>query len=557
MLIGIDVGGTFTDGVVLEDGNVVHWVKHPTEPEQIRESVLEVLTALCEGRDRSRIERVVISTTLVTNLLATGQLEPVASIVIPGPGLRPADLNLSSPVFVIGGGIDFRGREIEPLNRDELDAAAREISRIGIKKVAITGKFSQRNAIHEQTARERLLALDPALQVLTGHEVSGWLNFPRRAVTTAYTLAVHDEWRRFVGQIEAALERMGIQVYPEFMKADGGTMSQAVSLREPCQTVFSGPAASTLGALALTLDHKTSVVVDIGGTTTDLAFLLEGVPLMASKGARIENRGTQIQALAVSSIPLGGDSVVRRVDGVLTIGPDRLGVAACFGGPEPTPTDAFNIMNDNKLGDPEKSRQALAGLAVENGDIETVARDIVNRFEHKLQETIKTMLRSWEDEPAYRVWEIVHRRKANIDRIIGIGAAAPAFVPLLARQLGYDAFVHSLSGVANALGAAVARPTLSVHLHADTGTGGLLINGVPRKADFTGRTQLNDLKRLADEELLQLARDGGREADFKGRHYYLEEQFNALRGWSTGAKIFELGVAIGPGVLAEGQGVSL
>lgn len=553
MLIGIDVGGTFTDGVSYENGAIKHWVKQPTDAAKIKETVLSVLDELLTGMNRQSLTRVVISTTVVTNLAATGGMDRYALMIIPGPGIHPDSLNLAEKTFVLQGGIDFRGREITPINPEQIRETVKKIADLGIERIGVVGKFSHRNPAQELEAASIIQKTNPKLTVLCGHQAAGRMNFPRRAVTTGYTLATERAWNRFVNEIEAALTERGITAEAEVMKADGGTMSFAASKTAPCQTVFSGPAASTLGAYALTMDQKTSVVVDIGGTTSDLAMILAGKPLQASKGAAIEGRLTQISALAVRSIPLGGDSAVRLEQGMLGIGPDRLGPAACFGGDAPTPTDAFNLISRTPVGDAERSYQALA--AISGGkDVRKLAEEIVDRFEEMLELNIKEMLTEWEQEPAYKVWEIVHRRKAHIDRVIGIGAAAPAFVPILAERMGLESFVHPLSGVGNALGAALARPTLSVMLHADTLTSMVSVDGETKPLP-EGRLQMSDIKRLAEQELLTRARQRGMEQYWDDRAFFLEEQFNSMRGWATTTKLFDVGIAIEPGVIHEFKGV--
>lgn len=556
MLIGIDVGGTFTDGVVFQNGDVTRWDKRATNTERLRESIEAVLDNLLLGEQGQDVERIVLSTTLVTNLLATGKLAKAALVVIPGPGLNPYELQLSDEYYVLRGGVDFRGREIDRIDAEEVRNTGKQINQRGIRKVAVVGKFCQRNPSQEKLVASILKKDFPEMDILMGHEVSGELNFPRRAVTTFYTLTTRDQWSQFADEIEGVLRSKNITIPIEVMKADGGTMSLKASREKPCQTVFSGPAASTMGAFALTMDDMTSVVVDIGGTTTDLAFILEGKPLHASKGAKIGDRHTHVKALAVRSVALGGDSSVRIEDGKLIIGPDRQGNAACFGGPMPTPTDAFNLVGGGQLGNVDRSHEALADLC--GGDEETVrglAEKVVAEFIDRLLENIHTMMRNWEQEPAYKVWEIVNRRRVKLERVIGIGAASPAVIPLLAARMNCQGFVNRLSTVGNALGAVVARPTLQISLHADTQTGVYSTEGVLKKLMNPGRFQMRDAKDLAEKELFALAEKRGMAEYFVEREFLMEEQFNVVRGWSTTGRIFDVGITISPGVVEGFQGV--
>src|SRR5208337_3129822 len=142
---------------------------------------------------------------------------------------------------------------------------------------------------------------------------------PRRVVTALLTLATRDKFRDFYGQVSSALSRHGIDAPLYILKADGGTLPFEQAVRMPVETIFSGPAASTLGVLALTPAGQTSVVLDVGGTTTDLALILSGRPLLASRGARIEQHLTHVRAFATKSVALGGDSMLRVDNGSIQI----------------------------------------------------------------------------------------------------------------------------------------------------------------------------------------------------------------------------------------------
>jgi N-methylhydantoinase A/oxoprolinase/acetone carboxylase beta subunit len=224
-----------------------------------------------------------------------------------------------------------------------------------------------------------------------------------------------------------------------------------------------------MGGAALCRDPLNSVVVDIGGTTSDISLLIEGQPLYASKGALIGGHLTHIHSFAVNSVAMGGDSPIFEESGELNIGPARLGLAACFGGKTPTVTDAFNVLLGLNIGDQSSSRASLAAIAgLLTLSLEGLCRSVADRVIEALEESIRQMFRRWEDEPAYKVWEVVNRKEFLLHQIIGIGAAAPAIVPMLGRKLGVKHFLHPYSPVANALGAAVARPTLRLQVHVDT-----------------------------------------------------------------------------------------
>jgi len=556
MLVGIDVGGTFTDGVLYGNGRILESVKTPTEDDNLQETIITVLDDLLRGRKGEDIRRLFLSTTLVTNLLAAGQGDEVALILIPGPGLNLRQLQFFPQAHIIKGATDFHGRITEALDGEEVRELGQKIVAAGIEKVAVVGKFSQRNQRQEGQVEEILLARHPHLKVVKGFGVAGELNFPRRAVTTYYTAMTQDAWGEFAASIKRALVQRGITSPIDILKADGGTMPLEASLNSPCETIFSGPAASVMGALALTMDEQTAVVVDMGGTTTDLALILQGKPLHASRGAMLGGYYSHVRSLALRSLPLGGDSAVRWTGEEISLGPDRLGPAACFGGPVATPTDAVNFLAGGHLGPLSLSQEALARVAHPAGlKTETLAQDLVGQVIEVLKDSIKEMFKSWEEEPAYRIWEIVNKQRVKAQRLVGIGAAAQAFVPILAKEVGCPAFVDHYSPVANALGAAVSRPTLSLQVHADTRQGSyyLSLDGIVGRCK--GDLQLADVKDLARKHLRQLAAQRGIGQYADRSEVFLAEQFNMVRGWSTTGKLFDVGIKIAPGVIDDYKGV--
>jgi N-methylhydantoinase A len=557
MLIGIDVGGTYTDGVLFSDGSVLHSVKRPTNENDLTGTLLEVLDELLIHGEKDRIRRVVLGTTLVTNLLATGQGERTALLLVPGSGLPFSSYQISPDTFFLKGSIDFRGREIEPLDTEEVEAVLEEIEREGIQRVAVAGKFSSRNDRHEKFISEMARTRYPHLEVCTSNEITGRLNFPRRAVTTYYTAMTIREWNRFADNIKAAVSARVPGAELHILKADGGTTTLEASRKRPCETVFSGPAASTMGTVALAGDPLNSVMVDIGGTTSDICLLIDGKPLYASRGATIKGHLTHINSFAVNSIALGGDSVVYDESGDLRVGPMRLGPAACFGGEAPTVTDAFNVLKDLKIGDMEASRTKLGVVARKRGQTaEELSREVAGKVVKALRESIEYMFSLWEDEPAYRVWEVVNRKKFLLQRIVGIGAAARAIVPMLAEEMKVSSFLHRYSPVANALGAAVARPTLSVQVHVDTQNRAYTVSPGGFSGTIDGKNyQMEDALDLAKRYLKEISDERGLSDYADEGRVYLEEQFNVIRGMNRVGKLFDVGIQIAPGFIHEFKGV--
>lgn len=559
MLIGIDVGGTYTDGVLFSQGSVVHSAKYPTNEDDLKKSLLGVLDELLSHCRGQTIERVVLGTTLVTNLLATKRTERTALILIPGSGMPLSTYEGISPdTYFLKGSIDFRGREIEPLDRDQVEKAIEKINGACISKVAVAGKFSNRNDKHEATIKQLISERFPHMEVCTSNEISGQLNFPRRAVTCYYTAMTMKEWNHFAGDIGASIDARIPGCELHILKADGGTTTLEDSRKRPCETMFSGPAGSTVGALALCREPLNSVVVDIGGTTSDISLLIAGQPLYASKGACIGGRLTHIHSFAVDSIAIGGDSPITEESGNVMVGKARLGAAACFGGEIPTVTDVFNVLMNPGVGNVSASKAKLSSVAERSGQaLEDLCRLVEGYVVGALRAHINHLFTQWENEPAYRVWEVVHQRKFVLQQIIGIGAAAPMIAPALAQDMRVNCFLHRYSPVANALGAAVARPTLAVEIHVDTQKQICTVSpgGLSRTIDHAG-FQIQQARELARFFLKEIGQQRGL-GDYVGEaQFYREEQFNMIRGPKLVGKLFDLGIQISPGLVHGYEGVA-
>ena len=421
----------------------------------------------------------------------------------------------------------------------------------GLSRVAVVGKFCQRNHSHELKAGEILAAALPGAKIELGHKVSGQLNFPRRAATTMLTAATKDKYQKFAADVASALAERKISAPVYILKADGGTLPLDRSLAMPVETIFSGPAASIMGVMALTAPGQTSVVVDIGGTTTDLALILSGKPLLSAKGARVDSLLTHVRAFAVKSVAIGGDSAVVAKGVSLTVGPHRDGPPMCMGGSGPTPTDALRVLGLSSIGDGAKAEQAMQMLAQSLGcTAKEAAGKTVDAVVDKIVLEINEMFREWESEPAYRIWEIMSQEKLSAQNVVGVGGGAPPLVPLVAERLGAAAVVPEHAPVANAIGAAVARPTLTLNLHIDTEKGEYNV----AEEGLTGK--VSDRK-MSSEEAEKLARRLLAErasrlgiGEYAGEaEVTYSEVFNMIRGWSTVGRLLDLRLEVLAGLL--------
>ncbi|MBO8137591.1 MAG: hydantoinase/oxoprolinase family protein [Desulfotomaculum sp.] len=549
MYIGIDVGGTCTDAVMLSNGKVHSTAKISNTPNDLLSSLLQALDAVMQGVSADEVERVVLSTTMITNLIVERKYDPVGVIIMPGPG-RKLQQYCNADVHIISGAIDYRGREIIPVNENEVLEVIKKLERRGYTKVAVVGKFSTRNNRHEIKVSDIIKKYKPDWHVEMGHKAGGQLNFPRRIDTTVLTCATKEKYHYFVQSVKEALKRRNIKAQVFIMKADGGTMTLESSEQAPVETIFSGPAASTLGAQALTASGDTSLVVDIGGTTTDLALILSGKPLLSTKGVMVGDKLTQVRTLAVKSVPVGGDSVVEIVGKELIIYSERMGQPYCLGGPFPTPTDALNVMGLTKLGDREKAWKAMKMLGESAGmsPLET-ARNIINLVVDTVAKEIENMFLEWEQEPAYRIWEVMQKRKMRPQNVVGVGGGAAGFVPQIAVRIGGTPVLPPYASVANAIGAAVAKPTLQVTMRADTEQSIFSIEeegyqGKINQAPFGFDEALN----LAKKWLIDKAKRMNIADQVQDIEITRQEVFNIVRDFKTTGKIYDVCVQTPRGI---------
>jgi len=323
MIIGLDVGGTNTDVVLIGNDRILRQTKVPTDYSNLFESVWIGLDEITRDVPSERIGRAVLSTTLTTNAIVEKKLAATGMIVCSGPGIDPELFRTNDHYFCVSGSIDHRGREIQPIDPKEIREIASRWRAEGLKQVGIVGKFSVRNPKQELEIQEILG--DDFDFVALGHRLSGNLGFPRRIATAYLNASVYPIHRRFFDAVRDSLDKKGLHIPIYILKADGGTMSLESSMEYPGQTILSGPAASVMGSLPFASASEETLVLDIGGTTTDMAVLIRRAPLLDPLGIELSGHKTLIRSLKTRSIGLGGDSAVRFVEGNLVIGPDRQG----------------------------------------------------------------------------------------------------------------------------------------------------------------------------------------------------------------------------------------
>lgn len=533
MIIGLDVGGTNVDVVAIEKGEIVASEKIPIEREYLSENIFDALRKVI--KKNNDIERITISTTHCTNAIVEGNVQSVAMILEPGPGICPSEY-FDVDYCRISGYIDHRGTEIAPITEEDINKVRKYVK--DYEYIGIAGKFSVRNPSHENYIKDNLIG--NFKHITLGHELSGTLNFPRRVNSTYLNSCVHKIYKHFVDSLKSALKEMGISCPVYVLKADGGTMDLEASVRFPLNTILSGPSASIMGVLALTDMDEDAVSLDIGGTTTDISFFIDGVPVYEPNGIEIGGYKTVVKALYSRSIGIGGDSTVRLKDGRLFVGPQRLDKAMALGGKYPTPTDAFNVLGFCNYGDMSKSYKGMEQIAQEMGiDVKTVAYKIYDMVCDAIVSEINRSLEEINNKPVYTVKELISGRKVKPKAVIAVGGPAKAIVDKIASMLNIKPVVPRMYQLANSVGAALSRVTTEITLLADTEKGFMVI---PEKG-IEKRIDRNFSLREARDIALNILKSQG-----DGR--IIEEQcFNMVRGFYTVGKNIRIKAAIKPGLI--------
>lgn len=441
MRIGIDVGGTHTDAVIVEGQEVIASTKVLTSA-NVRDGVVNALDEVlnASGVDHATVEAVMIGTTQFTNaVIERRELAPTAiiRIALPSGELVPPMIDwpddigeaLGRHVYMIHGGRTYDGFPIAPLDERELDEAIDDIGAKGIRLIAVSGVFSPSDPAQEKLVAEKILAKIPDARVTLSHRIGrmGLLERENAALLNASLLPLAD---RVVESFAGALRDRSIESPFYISQNDGTLMSAGFAAEFPALTFASGPTNSLRGASLLTrLDD--AVVVDIGGTTTDIGVLHDGFPRQSNIAISVGGVRTNFRMPDIQSIGLGGGSFVK--DGGSTIGPQSVGFrlvteGLVFGGNTLTTTDITVASGAVDIGD------ASAAAALDTDLVETA----VQRIHTIIERGIEQMKSSRDPVPVI---------------LVGGGAV------LVSRTLDAASELHrpEYSGVANAIGAANAQ----------------------------------------------------------------------------------------------------
>ncbi|MBM9603716.1 hydantoinase/oxoprolinase family protein [Desulfopila inferna] len=544
MIIGIDVGGTHADGVLLWKNTIAAKKKVWVDHDNLGDSIITLLESLLPP-DREALKRIHLSTTLCTNALINEKLDEVGMFVQAGPGMNPDFLKCGDHLHFFSGAVDHRGQILRGPGVAEIQAAASELQRNNISSIGIVTKFSHRNNEHELWVRDQLQ--DDFTHISMGHRISGMPNFPRRVYTTWVNSALKSQFYQFKEAMEEGFSKLGLTCPCYILKADGGTIPFDVGCEFPCQSIHSGPSASIMGALALVDNIGDAILLDIGGTTTDIGIFADGVPLLEPYGATVGGRPTLIRAQLTKSIGLGGDSSVIRQGNGFQIGPERRGPPMAFGGMSPTPTDAMVVLGRIKAGSQTEARAAMERLCPEKPPEET-AVELLHCFVRTVHRAVMDMIEEIFSRPVYTVSAFLEREKITPERLISIGGPALALQSFLQDTFGMECVVPPDYEVANAIGAARARLTVQASLYCDTSLGRLSIPEISCMESIGKRFNMEDAELLVIEAVRKMALEMGAETipeiDFIERL-----EMNTVKGFATTGKIISLKAQIRPGLV--------
>jgi N-methylhydantoinase A/oxoprolinase/acetone carboxylase beta subunit len=439
--IGVDVGGTNTDAVLLEDGRVVHAVKTPTT-EEVTGGIVAALGLLSRHPEvgRGRIDGVVIGTTHFVNaVVQRRQLSPVAAIRIGLPASAslppfcdwPEDLAaiVRGQIFMLEGGHEYDGREFMPLDEAGMRGAARQIRHSGLRSVGIAASFSPLDPAHEERARAILAEECPDASITLSHEL-GRIGLLERENAALLNAALVDLARVTIAGFRTAIAASHIDAPLYITQNDGTVMSAETAMALPVMSFASGATNSMRGAAFLS-GRDEAMVVDVGGTSTDVGQLRRGFPREANSVVEIGEVRTLFRMPDLFSIGLGGGSIVGETP--VTVGPHSLGYrlteeGLVFGGGTLTATDVAVAAGIVHIGDPAKA----AGVPRE------LARAVLHLARAKLEDAIDRMKTEAGDVP-----------------LIAVGGGAFLVPETLA---GVSEVIRVAHGdCANAVGAAIAQ----------------------------------------------------------------------------------------------------
>jgi len=483
--LGVDVGGTFTDLLLLDDATGGFWRhKTPSTPHDSSEGIVNGVEALCATAGISAREIAVFlhGTTVATNAVLEGkgarvglittegyrQIMQIARSFVPG-GLagwivwpKPEPLAKLEDTVEIKGRMDAQGREVRPIDEADIRAQLETLKRRGVEALTVSLINAYLNGAHELAVAKLAAEIMPDVPLSLSHIVLPEMQEYERTLTTVANAAVRPVVGRYVRNLRGRLADLDMTGNLSLLRSDGGLMSASKSEEHPVSLLMSGPAGGVTGALwvAKNAGLDNILTLDVGGTSTDVALIEHGEPRRV-RTTEVGHLSVRASSLDVKTVGAGGGSIayVPALTGALRVGPQSAGAApgpAAYGkgGTEPTVTDANVVLGylpENLLGgsfklDREAARAAVQTIADKLGiGLMEAARGIIDIVNENMF-------------GALRMISVQQGYDPRAFALMGFGGAGPLHVNAVARLMGsYPAVSPVSPGVLCALGDATTR----------------------------------------------------------------------------------------------------
>ena len=470
-ILGIDTGGTYTDGVIVDTitRKVISKSKTPTTKYDLKIGIENCIKQL-DIVDGSLIRQVSLSTTLATNAVVENNRCKTGLILI---GRESKEKVPTSYVEYVTGRMDINGNEIEPISNKQLQSAISHL-KDEVDAIAISGYASVRNPVNEIKAK-KLVEDMTNLPVFCAHELSGSLGFAERTNTAVLNAGLIKIVEEFLVAAKEALLRNNIMGQVMIVRSDGCLMREEHALQRPIETILSGPAASIMGACVLT-DIEDAFILDMGGTTMDIANLKNGSVNISNETAKIGGWSTRVNAVEVSTHGIGGDSHIQVSKTGITIGPQKAKPISQGGvSVDLTPTDILRILERYDVGNREAVEICLSDISKNTGiNYEILIGQIMESINKTIYTGLiqsvvdfnnKEIILKEEKAASYLIdkaytnddSEFLSARAELKKPIIAVGAPVKAWLPHIGSLFGAKVIIPDNAEVANAIGAAFGR----------------------------------------------------------------------------------------------------
>jgi N-methylhydantoinase A len=479
VIVGCDVGGTFTDLILHDPSNGgLQFSKVPTTTANQAHGVIAALEKT--GRSAQGVDLFIHGTTATTNAVLERKLARCGLITTRGfrdvlelgRRTRPNPYGLIGtfePIiprdlrFEVTERMDSSGSIVDPLSEDEVRKVAKKLLALGAESVVIHFLHSYANPNHELRAAEIVRSLWPNEYVTAGHQIIGECREYERGVTAAVNGSVQPILHRYLKKLEAELKDRGLERQLLVMQGNGGTASSSIVTHTAVQTVMSGPASGVIAAAstATAAGFPNVVTYDMGGTSTDVALIQDGVPLVSAELEIEYAMPIHVPMVDVHTVGAGGGSIAHIDEaGLLRIGPKSAGAIPgpiCFGrgGTEPTITDANLVLGRLNPARLLGVQNSITMSTVE----ETLIAKVGDALKLSVEQSAAAVVRVANDKMAGAI-RLVSLARGHDPRdfvLLAFGGAGPLHASALARELGVPkVLIPARPGLTNALGCLVA-----------------------------------------------------------------------------------------------------